>query len=190
MRMKRSTALCLALAVAGLVPAAAAAGTHPSPYAGLESRPIKALSSEEIDGLLAGHGMGFAMAAELNDYPGPKHVLELASELGLTDEQSRATKAAFDAMSADAVALGGKLVESERELDALFAESQASDASLKAAVMRAEEIRGQLRYTHLRAHLSMKNILTPEQAVIYGKLRGYMDGSGHDPSMHHHHTGA
>jgi len=31
--------------------------------------------------------MGLAKAAELNHYPGPRHVLDLASELKLSEEQ-------------------------------------------------------------------------------------------------------
>lgn len=51
-----------------------------SPYAGQESREIKALSPDEIAALRKGDGMGFAKAAELNGYPGPRHVLDLAAE--------------------------------------------------------------------------------------------------------------
>ena len=42
---------------------------------------------------LAGAGMGYAKAAELNSYPGPMHVLELADRLGLTPDQQTKTKA-------------------------------------------------------------------------------------------------
>ena len=38
----------------------------PSPYTGLEHREIKALSDDDRRQLLAGRGMGFALAAELN----------------------------------------------------------------------------------------------------------------------------
>jgi hypothetical protein len=48
-----------------------------SPYAGQQFSEIKALYADEIQGYLSGSGMGFAEAAELNHYPGPKHVLEL-----------------------------------------------------------------------------------------------------------------
>jgi hypothetical protein len=58
-----------------------------APYAGLEQRPIKALSAQQIADLKAGRGMGLALAAELNGFPGPLHVLELAAGLELTDEQ-------------------------------------------------------------------------------------------------------
>jgi hypothetical protein len=60
------------------VAAAAAASPSVSPYAGQAGREIKALSREEVEGLLAGQGMGYAKAAELNRYPGPAHVLEQA----------------------------------------------------------------------------------------------------------------
>jgi hypothetical protein len=58
-----------------------------TPYAGQQARTIKALSDEDIAALLKGDGMGFAKAAELNGYPGPKHVLDLAEKLKLTDAQ-------------------------------------------------------------------------------------------------------
>ena len=58
-----------------------------SPYAGLETREIKALSPEQIEDLRAGRGMGLALAAELNGYPGPVHVIELVAPLALSEAQ-------------------------------------------------------------------------------------------------------
>jgi hypothetical protein len=57
---------------------------------GQQTRTIKALSDDsddDIAALLKGEGMGMAKAAELNDYPGPAHVLTLALELKLTENQ-------------------------------------------------------------------------------------------------------
>ena len=42
-----------------------------SPYAGLQQRGVKALSDQQLGDLRAGRGMGLALAAELNGYPGP-----------------------------------------------------------------------------------------------------------------------
>lgn len=42
--------------------------------------------------------MGLAKAAELNGYPGPLHVLELAVDLSLTAEQKAATETLFKSM--------------------------------------------------------------------------------------------
>src|ERR1041385_4623917 len=58
-----------------------------SPYAGQQSREIKSLSDQEIDGLKNARGLGLAKAAELNGYPGPMHVLELADALNITGDQ-------------------------------------------------------------------------------------------------------
>jgi hypothetical protein len=67
----------LVLAVAAFIMAWPVLADSPTPYAGQQNRTIKALSDEDIVGLLKGDGMGFAKAAELNGYPGPKHVLDL-----------------------------------------------------------------------------------------------------------------
>ena len=53
-----------------------------APYAGQQARAIKSLSDEDIAALLKGEGMGMAAAAELNGYPGPAHVLQLAGSSG------------------------------------------------------------------------------------------------------------
>jgi hypothetical protein len=47
-----------------------------SPYAGYQQRPVKAPSEQQVADLRAGRGIGLALAAELNGYPGPVHVLE------------------------------------------------------------------------------------------------------------------
>lgn len=113
---------------AALLCAACAAPTHHGGYAGQEGRAIKSLSAQDVDALLAGHGAGFAKAAELNGYPGPRHVLELAGPLGLSDEQRRASERLMVEHKARARALGMELVEAERSLDALFAARTAAPA--------------------------------------------------------------
>lgn len=90
------------------------------PYAGQQARPIKALSDEDIAALRKGEGMGMAKAAELNGYPGPKHVLDLAQHLQLTDAQRRDVQAVFDRMSAAAKPLGSELIAEEQALLPLY----------------------------------------------------------------------
>ena len=92
-----------------------------SPYSGQESRAVKSLSDSEIRGLLDGAGLGYAKVAELNGFPGPKHVLELADDLALTAQQKAETRALFDSMNARARELGARLVDAETSLDAIFA---------------------------------------------------------------------
>ena len=71
----------------------------------MQTRTIKALSDQQIADLKAGRGMGLALSAELNGYPGPIHVLELADQLGLSAEQKARIKDLFDSMKAEAVPL-------------------------------------------------------------------------------------
>lgn len=150
-----------------------------SPYAGQEKREIKALSDEEIQGYLAGSGMGFAKAAELHHYPGPRHVLDLAEALQLSDAQRQQTQALFDGMQTEAVRLGTQLLDRERHLEALFASGTIAEASLEQVVADIATTQGHLRSVHLRAHLAQRQILTPEQLHRYDTLRGYDAPSPH-----------
>ena len=156
--------------------------TELSPYAGMQQREIKALSGGDVSGYLSGHGMGLAKAAELNSYPGPKHVLELTEPLGLNESQILRTEEAFRVMHEDAVRLGAELVDRERELDVLFAGGQANAKTLEPLVRRLGNVRGELRLAHLQAHLTMRSILSSEQIRSYDTLRGY--GSATDSEDH------
>src|SRR5438309_4434803 len=81
-----------------------------TPYTGMQARPIKALSDQQVADLQAGRGMGLALAAELNGYPGPSHLLELANQLGLSDGQQRRIQGLFEAMKAEAIPIGERLI--------------------------------------------------------------------------------
>src|SRR5258705_8010239 len=87
---------------------------HPQGYSGWETREIKALSGDQIKQYRAGAGMSYALAAELNQYPGPLHALELADELKLTAEQRATLRTLMDGHKAEARAIGAQLVEVER----------------------------------------------------------------------------
>ena len=81
-----------ALFTAGLGAAAAPLAADPppaGPYAGMQQRAIKAMAPERVADILAGRGAGYALSAELNGYPGPRHVIDLAGELALAPEQLR-----------------------------------------------------------------------------------------------------
>jgi Spy/CpxP family protein refolding chaperone len=168
----------------------------PSPYAGQQSRDIKALSGAEQADLLAGKGMGLAKAAELNGYPGPAHVLELADDLALSTEQRERTQSLWRAMDARARSIGQQLVDAERELDALFASKQVTRERLALQLDRIGALQAQLRAVHLDAHLEQVRILTPQQSNRYAALRGYSSAAtgigghgasgGHSTSQHKH----
>src|SRR3954470_17393101 len=107
--------------IAAVLILAAAAANAQTPYAGMQARPIKALSEQQVADLSAGRGMGLALAAELNGYPGPVHVLELADKLNLSADQRDSVQRLFDSMKAEALPLGARLLEQEADLDKQFA---------------------------------------------------------------------
>jgi Spy/CpxP family protein refolding chaperone len=117
--------------------------------------------------------MALAKAAELNGYPGPAHVLELAGPLALTDEQRAGTEAIFQRMQARAIPLGRDLVDAERALDRMFASRAMDDAKLTEALARIGTLSAQVREVHLHAHLEQAALLTAEQVAKYNELRGY-----------------
>jgi Spy/CpxP family protein refolding chaperone len=173
----------IALAALLLWAGSAAAQT---PYAGLQARPVKALSEQQIADLRNGRGMGLALAAELNGYPGPVHVLELADKLALTPEQRARMTTIYEAMKAEAVPLGERLIIEEGNLDRLFAERTVNAANLSAATAAIGQIQAALRLAHLKYHLATIEVLEPQQIHRYSELRGY-GKPGHDTRHHRPH---
>jgi hypothetical protein len=156
-----------------------------SPYAGMQARSIKSLSEQQVADLSTARGMGLALAAELNGYPGPFHVLELADKLDLSADQRTRVKTLFDWMKQEALPLGKKLIEQEAELDRQFANHTVTPASLKSATAAIAATQGDLRETHLKYHLTTVGLLTDGQRKQYAELRGYGD-HGERPMQHHH----
>lgn len=149
------------------------------PYAGLQARSVKALSDAQVADLKAGRGMGLALPAELNGYPGPMHVLELAAELGLSEAQGERMRRLVAEMKAEAMSLGERIVARETDLDRLFAGRAITPASLQEATEAIAGLQGSLRFAHLRFHLATVELLTPNQRQRYGELRGYGGSEGH-----------
>jgi hypothetical protein len=169
------------LSLALLVQIAAAQAQPHQPYAGLQANNIKALPPQQEADLKAGRGMGLALAAELNGYPGPLHALELAKQLELTDAQRAAMKRLLETMKMEAILLGVKLVAQETYLDRLFADRSITPESLARATADIGATQGALRNTHLKFHLATAEIMTADQIRRYAELRGYAGA----PASHH-----
>jgi len=146
---------------------------HHGNYAGQQDRAIKALSEDETRQYLAGAGMGYARAAELNGFPGPMHVLELADKLGLSTDQRAATQKLMDAHKAEARAIGAKRVAAEKSLDELFRSGGVEQQRLAEAVRMTAQIEGEYRLSHLDTHRQMRALLSEHQVTQYNVLRGY-----------------
>ena len=147
-----------------------------SKYTGQENRIIKSLSPEDIESLQTGTGDAFggmAKLAELNGYPGPRHVLDLANELELNNKQKANISTIYDNMKKKAVDLGQEILNIEKIANEGFMNKTITDYQMKQLIFKSSQIYGQLRYTHLITHLKILDILTPEQVNLYNNLRGY-----------------
>ncbi len=121
--------------------------------------------------------MGLALAAELNGYPGPAHVLELGGSIGLRDDQRQRVAALHAAMKDETVIIGERLIAQETALDRQFADKTVTADSLRTLTADIGATQGALRAAHLKYHLATLDILSAEQVKQYATLRGYDGGA-------------
>ena len=172
-----SSFVLIVLSCLSLVASAQHPGHTHAPYAGEQARQIKALSEDEVKSLLDGAGMGYAKSAELNRYPGPMHVLENADELKLSGEQRHALQSLMKRHKDEVRGLGADLVRLEQDLDRLFTERVASEATVDAKLAEIATAQAKVRGSHLKTHLATTALLTAGQIETYVRLRGYASGS-------------
>lgn len=178
--------LAASLFIAAALPAAA----NPQPYAGQQTRQIKALSAQEVRAFQEGAGHGFARAAELNSFPGPMHVLELARELELSEAQRVAMADLMARHKAEARTLGAEVVRLESELDRLFADGKPAIDQVEAHSAAIGQALARYRASHLTTHVVAAKLLTPAQVARYDELRGYRAGAAADGGHGAHRSSA
>ena len=158
-----------------------------SPYAGQEVRDIKSLSDNDVQSLQNGTGEAFgglAKLAELNGYPGPRHILDMASELQLTDKQRIEIELIYQNMSNIAKSIGAAIIDIEQDMDGAFANKTITQENLKLMLDKSADLYGQLRFVHLSAHFDTVQMLTMEQVQLYNMMRGYDSGTtGNNSSL-------
>ena len=169
---------------------------HLSKYIGQEKRIIKSLSADDIEQLNNGKGWGLAKAAELNGMPGPAHILQMKDRIALSSDQENKIQQLFNEMKSQAIPLGKKMVQLEKELNDSFANKTMTIDLLNTKLDAIAQVRKQLRYVHLVTHLKTPAILSSEQVENYNRLRGYGSGDpcksipeGHDAKMWKKHNG-
>lgn len=167
------TKIILILSLTIAAPLLIAAQSSRAPDALQKTLQVKSLTDVEVQSYLTGRGMGLAKPAELNSYPGPMHVLELAEKLRLSTTQSSEIQKAFGQMRTEAVNLGKSIVQKEAELNRLFSEKKINQVRLRARVQEIARLQGELRVVHLKTHLEIRQFLTSDQINNYNHLRGY-----------------
>jgi Spy/CpxP family protein refolding chaperone len=125
---------------------------------------------EERASIGRGEGFGMGMPADHAGYPGPRHVLDMAAELQLTDAQRTSMEKAFATMREKALVRGKELFEAQARLEQMFRDAR-PEADLREQAFRIDSIHAELRWIHLSAHLAAQKILTAEQIATYTRLR-------------------
>jgi Spy/CpxP family protein refolding chaperone len=125
--------------------------------------------------------MALAMAAELNGYPGPRHVLDAAAagQLELRPNQREALTRLYDGILAEAKAKGQEILRAEEELAMRFRHGHIDEAALREILGQIGQLRAGLRLIHLRTHLETGALLTPDQIARYKTVRGYDTAGTH-----------
>jgi hypothetical protein len=176
--------LALGLALAAGLAVLGPGGGRPG-RAAAETAGIRGLAPGEIEDLREGRGMALARAADVNGYPGPRHVLDAADagQLALAPAQRAAVEGLFAAMAAETRALGARILAEEQALEAALRDGRLDEAGLGAQVARIGALRAELRTVHLRTHLRTRAVLTDHQVARYQALRGHAAG-GAGPHRH------
>jgi len=149
-------------------------GEDSSGYRAFRDREIKALSPEFVAGLRQGAGLGFALPAELNGLPGPKHLLELRDDLRLSTTQVNAITQLRDKVRRSAPALGNALIQAEQALENALQTAEPDGRKVEQLVLAAGEARARVRLSHISAHVAAAKLLRAEQIQKYAELRGYV----------------
>jgi Spy/CpxP family protein refolding chaperone len=107
--------------------------------------------------------------------------------MSLSPDQETQIQAAFEQMQAKAKPVGQEIVQREGQFSAAFANRTISEAELQAQTRELASLYGQLRATHLQAHLQITPLLSTEQIATYNTLRGYTDAPDQPTSDGHQH---
>jgi Spy/CpxP family protein refolding chaperone len=146
-----------------------------SPYADTydTGASIRTLRSDEVEQIRRGEGAGFALPAELNGVPGPRHVLGFAAELGLSPDQEAQVQDVYDRYLSEAIPAGERYLAAVQALEEGFRAGTITEEALPGRVAEVSRLEGELVTIHLIAHLQTAEILMPAQIATYNQLRGY-----------------
>ena len=121
----------------------------------------------EQEALENGQGLGMALVADRNGFPGPRHILDMKEQLQLNSDQERKAQDLFDRMHTRAVVLGKEVLAKEAALERLFSADEPDEAGVRRLLAESAA----LRWVHLSAHLEARGMVTPEQLHLYHTAR-------------------
>jgi Spy/CpxP family protein refolding chaperone len=147
------------------------AGWHALLLIMVAAGPLGAQVPADREALLNGDGDGMAAYAELNGYPAPKDILDLAAKLSLTSRQKQDIRELYNDTRTRARVLGKLIVKVEEELHYAFNSGMLGLESVEEDAESIGKMRGTLRGIHLAAHVKTRELLTKKQLEQYAAFR-------------------
>ena len=111
--------------------------------------------------------------AERNLFPAPHTAIFMANDLGLDEIQRRQLHELQEALDNQVATIGRRIQSEEARLDRAFMENVIDSGRIDGLTARIGALQAQLRAARLRAHLSTRDLLSPEQLLRYAELRGF-----------------
>ncbi|HMB37963.1 MAG TPA: hypothetical protein VKO85_02715 [Wenzhouxiangellaceae bacterium] len=175
-----STALTVALTIVFTVASTVAphALAQETADSGQHGNRHQSMQAREFSNLRQGRGMGMGRVAGVNGYPGPRHVLEHAEALELTEGQIERSGELMARVKTRAPELGNQIVDAEKRLEAMFAEGSINAAKMDSLLLEIAELRAHLRSLHLTAHLDQAAVLTEAQLEKFKTLQSAAETDG------------
>lgn len=124
------------------------------------------------DALLKGLEGDNGKTAEMNKYPSPKDLLELATTLNLSSVQKSRLIEIRDNTISRAKQLGKEIVQIENELHKAFQARIINEKSCTDDAQQIGRLRGRLRAVFLTSHIRAKAVLNDSQVSMYRKIQG------------------
>lgn len=133
---------------------------------------IRSLPGRDIVALAGGEGGGLAKIADLNGYPGPRHVLDMDAHLNLTTRQREQLRQVMSTMEADAKEVATRYLSALAQLEEDTRQGSLSGDQFLKRYRAVEALRTELGAVHLITHFKTKDLLTPAQVATYYKPQG------------------
>jgi hypothetical protein len=122
--------------------------------------------------LLNGFEGDLGKTGEINSYPSPKSILELATTLNLSSIQKSRLSDIQSNTVARAKQLGKEIVQIENELYRAFQARIVNEKSCTDDAQQIGRLRGKLRGIFLNARIRAKAVLNESQISMYRQISG------------------
>lgn len=138
----------------------------------LQLRDIEALEAQKKDAHRAGQGVGSPAAARFKRVPGPQHILEASTQLGLTADQESKISALYQPIRTRVEQLNKDIDDAERALAAMFRIPPDTRPAIAPQIEKLSSSIIQLREVYMASHPGLIDVLSAEQVEVFNRISG------------------